>query len=742
MFKHIFATAILITATFTLLTAEIYSIDAYNNEYLYKEFDCYGGTVLRYENRLFVQNEFSIEEYNILGNGELERLHRLETKQNYRAYIDGDRLYSVMPTSFYPGNERVVVYNIATTPFYEIGSFEYHITPGFHNWGDLFFTPYHIMAYDGQRRRYIQFDKLTFQEMGDYYTPNLRRMLIKTDTLMVTIGDYGDQTLYFYELHGDYEPELVSTLSVTYDYPYAAGYAEGILILPDTWFGMHVVDIQDIANPALIYEIPSEYPVQSALYYEGHIVARESMGSIYVYQLGENGEYNTLLRLTDEANNSYRDLFYLDTPYLYVNQTRALKVYDITDFSVVASYGAYYGYHYLIHNKNDLYMFEVTEDNPATNTVSYNIYNVFDDELLCSFDLVDKRMSNVVIEDNILYSMDMNWANNTLSFDIYSIANQQLELINSFPIAEVSYRFGGFTVHNNKVYLNPSSTSPSQYTQVYEIGENELVYIGGFEGSIQSGSISDISDDYLVNIQSNRVLIRDIDDFNNILATYTLPNWGFLYAGYVSDNVFLLSNDTGQTYRAYYFDLAEQTVEQIFQFPQEPRLLATNGVISNSNMGYSTTSTYHGVITGRMHQIGQRDDERYVWWTYFFPERRKMVQHALSGIWIYDIDVTLGEADAVAEVCETALLSNYPNPFNPSTTIAFEMAREGQVCIEVYNIKGQKVRSLVNGLRSAGSHTVVWNGRDDCGVAMSSGVYFYKLTAGGVVSVKKMVMVK
>jgi len=742
MFHKLLITAILITATFTLLTAEIYSIDAYNNEYLYKEFDCYGGSVLRYENRLFVQNLYSIVEYNILENGELERLHYIETKQNYRAYIDGDRLYSVMPLSNYSGNERVVVFSIATTPFYEIGSFEYHITPGFHNWGDLFFTPYHVMAYDGQHRRYIQFDKLTFEEMEVYYTPNYRRMLIKTDTLMVLMGDYGDQTLYFYELIGDYEPSLVSTLQVTYDYPYAAGYADGMLILPDTWFGMHIIDIQDLTNPALIYEIPSEYPVTAALYFEGHIVARDSMGRIDIYTLGENGEYNHLLRLTDEANNSLRGLFYLDAPYLYVNQTRALKVYNITDFSVVASYGTYYNYHYLIHNKNDLYMFEVTEDNSATNTVSYNIYNVFDNELLCSFDLVDKRLYNSFIEDNILYAMDRNWENNTLSFDIHSIANQQLELINSFPIAEVSYRFGGFTVHNNKVYLNPSSTSPSQYTQVYEIGENELVYIGGFDGSIQSGSISDISDDYLVNIQSNRVLIRDIDDFNNILATYTLPNWGFLYATYVSDNVFLLSSDMGMIYRAYYFDLAEQTVEQIFQFPQEPRLRPTNGVISNSNMGFNTTSTYYGVITGRMHQIGQRDDERYVWWTYFFPERGKMVQHAMSGIWIYDIDVTLSEADEVIEPNKTGLLSNYPNPFNPSTTIEFMLEKEGMVGLDIYNVKGQKVRALGGGHYARGQHKMVWDGRDDSGAAVSSGVYLYRLNAGGVVSVKKMVMVK
>jgi len=86
---------------------------------------------------------------------------------------------------------------------------------------------------------------------------------------------------------------------------------------------------------------------------------------------------------------------------------------------------------------------------------------------------------------------------------------------------------------------------------------------------------------------------------------------------------------------------------------------------------------------------------------------------------------------------QTALCENYPNPFNPETTISYVLAKEGIVSIEVYNIKGQKVKTLVEGLRSAGRHNVVWNGND-----VSSGVYFYKMTSEGYVGVKKMVLVK
>jgi len=99
------------------------------------------------------------------------------------------------------------------------------------------------------------------------------------------------------------------------------------------------------------------------------------------------------------------------------------------------------------------------------------------------------------------------------------------------------------------------------------------------------------------------------------------------------------------------------------------------------------------------------------------------------------------ESDVVA-VSATRLKGNYPNPFNPTTTIAYEIAKAGRVSMEVYNSKGQRVKKLVDGFQSAGGYTVVWNGCDDNGRAVSSGVYFCCMTSSGYSGVKKMVVVK
>jgi hypothetical protein len=95
-----------------------------------------------------------------------------------------------------------------------------------------------------------------------------------------------------------------------------------------------------------------------------------------------------------------------------------------------------------------------------------------------------------------------------------------------------------------------------------------------------------------------------------------------------------------------------------------------------------------------------------------------------------------------APVLRTALLQNFPNPFNPSTSIRFQLASEGSARLAVYNLKGQLVRVLSDGPRSRGSHTVTWDGLDASGNPVSSGVYLYRLQAGGKVQSRRMLLLK
>ena len=87
-------------------------------------------------------------------------------------------------------------------------------------------------------------------------------------------------------------------------------------------------------------------------------------------------------------------------------------------------------------------------------------------------------------------------------------------------------------------------------------------------------------------------------------------------------------------------------------------------------------------------------------------------------------------------------VGNHPNPFNPLTRVTFALDRDGPVSLAVYDVQGRLVRRLVSDSLEAGSHTAVWDGSDDSGRRVGSGVYFARLVAGGQVVQHKMVMLK
>lgn len=124
--------------------------------------------------------------------------------------------------------------------------------------------------------------------------------------------------------------------------------------------------------------------------------------------------------------------------------------------------------------------------------------------------------------------------------------------------------------------------------------------------------------------------------------------------------------------------------------------------------------------------------------------------------WVYDS--TTGETNESVSVQTTAtnanlatseqtpgqftLYQNYPNPFNPETTIEYDIVKDSHITLKIYNLQGQLVKVLVNEYQSAGHHSIIWCGDNDAGEEVASGVYFYQITAGGFVSIKKMVVLK
>ena len=143
-----------------------------------------------------------------------------------------------------------------------------------------------------------------------------------------------------------------------------------------------------------------------------------------------------------------------------------------------------------------------------------------------------------------------------------------------------------------------------------------------------------------------------------------------------------------------------------------------------------------------------------VWYEDVAGAKRIIVPWALAAMndanrdaFLYNVVRYFDGVDAVDEPVETlpkafALKQNFPNPFNPITSIAFEMPSAQNVRMTVYNMLGQSVKTLVNDHRSAGRYTILWDGRDDAGHMVGSGVYFYQIQAGSFTKTAKMVFLK
>jgi hypothetical protein len=110
--------------------------------------------------------------------------------------------------------------------------------------------------------------------------------------------------------------------------------------------------------------------------------------------------------------------------------------------------------------------------------------------------------------------------------------------------------------------------------------------------------------------------------------------------------------------------------------------------------------------------------------------------------------ITFGPDVSVEEMVEFVsqipikFLKNYPNPFNPETTISFEISESGKTEVEIFNVKGQKVKTLLNENLEFGSHSIVWDGRNDKEEQVSSGMYFYRISVNGNQKTSKMLMLK
>lgn len=160
--------------------------------------------------------------------------------------------------------------------------------------------------------------------------------------------------------------------------------------------------------------------------------------------------------------------------------------------------------------------------------------------------------------------------------------------------------------------------------------------------------------------------------------------------------------------------------------------LVANVQAQSSSQQQVYTETYTYDAANRLTGVTYDADHQL---TYTYDATSNPLSRSLTRI-----DRTSTEGDELPLVY--ALHANYPNPFNPMTVVAYQVPEAIQVRLDIFNVLGQRVYTLVNAEQVPGRYEVVWNGRDDTRQAMASGVYLYRMQAGTFVETRTMLLVK
>jgi len=158
----------------------------------------------------------------------------------------------------------------------------------------------------------------------------------------------------------------------------------------------------------------------------------------------------------------------------------------------------------------------------------------------------------------------------------------------------------------------------------------------------------------------------------------------------------------------------------------------------NSVVGYATVLASLGILS----YTDERDLELGETYTYEVRAIYTLPVAISEPSLPCEIMITVSEDDFTNPYTQTELMNNYPNPFNPETIISFYLKEKSHVLLEVYNIKGELVRTLVNKEFEPGKRNIVWNGKDNQHQMTASGVYFYRMQSMGYESIKKMILLK
>lgn len=362
------------------------------------------------------------------------------------------------------------------------------------------------------------------------------------------------------------------------------------------------------------------------------------------------------------------------------------------------------------------------------------LYNRFGPTLRGSDIVIDNLTIENCYNDHVIN--DVEWDNNCGALDVMSSGSFVMK--NSSIINNVCDTTAGFSLA--RVWAFNEDYDTDVVIDNCLIANNEI--IGGGVIFVTNSDETDFSNNTIVNNLSNVVatvhLGYDASVRNSIFDNPDSRD--LMYGGelYLENNLFT-KPENGNVFATW--EESDMVINEGNIFGQDPLFMG----------GDPATKDYYSLCADDENGYSPAIDSGLENSQYIF-NAEPLAEFDLWGnprIHGGSIDIgcfeSPGYTDNSEDVIETITglhATNYPNPFNPETTIIFNNPKSGMIKLAIYNIKGQLVNSLVNQKLDAGVHNIVWNGKDSNSKSVASGVYFYKIVSGNNNVTKKMILMK
>jgi len=482
------------------------------------------------------------------------------------------------------------------------------------------------------------------------------------------------------------DPEYISQCG-SCEYSRHCFTSDNLLMITDYYHGLEIYDISDIYNPLFVTAYnPADTSIKCILV-ENCAITGGSKGNIIDISNLSNPDYVTHFDIaqTDFHNAIFQDQFahtYISNYSQFHNHR--IQIIDYSNVFEPILLGEYPTY----HNSNG---YAVSGNYAYTFTVGG--FNIFDITNSNNPDLLSTTSScgnnDLAINEEIAFTID------NITIFVLDISNPQNPTIVS------NYELGW--AHQERIYCHNDYLyvlDPLQGIAIYSLQPDLTLQYVSYVFLTQIETIQ-FRDSFLLASTENSLNIIDISDVStpSLINSITISD----YQTYlINNNLFVFDKNWNQL---HVYDITDISNPQWLGY-------------LNYNYQISDVLPYQDFIT---------------------------IVTKNQGIFIYDDLWNLVHEDTheIQFSSESYFIANHPNPFNPTTIIDFSLPYDSKVELTIYNVKGQKNVTLANNQFSKGTHSIIWNGDNEFGNPVSSGVYFYKLNVNGKTeAVKKCLLLK